>query len=452
MEMYKAGCDLQDLQMMYQLNKETEITIDTPFGKTEKLNVGEIVKQGTVLGPQFCCVETDQINKIGEHQEKYVGEQLVGILVFVDDVMAAGTAEEIRRAIRNFAEMEKLKKFTYGLKKTKYMVMKTGKEETEEIKEHVKGGMVGKTDQYKYVGVWVNEEGNLFLHIDKKKKNMKGQVINMMSLASYHNVGSMFVNTRLQLYESCIVKSIMFNIEGWNKVSNKEMKKLESIQHQALCMIMHLPKTAPYIALLNEVGMWRMEERLMYRKIMLLHNILNSNDDRLIKRMIIEQEEDEEESTWYDEAAKYLACLHMNVEMVRNMSKSELKKTVKERITLRMERIIKTTGRNSTKMRFVNCDKLERKPYITNGSGTQAIETMKTRLNMQPVYGNYKGNLKFPRMCEYCHEHEDTTEHLITCESWGNSNLEVRDLHNEQNVTTWVQINERIRMNLKWRT
>ena len=117
----------------------------------------DIVKQGTVLGPDLCCIETDQVNKIGENQERCIGEQVIGILIFVDDAMSAGTAEEIRKAIRNFAEMEKRKKFTYGLKKTKYMVIKTGKEKEEEIKEEAKEGEVGRTDEYKWVGFLLSE-------------------------------------------------------------------------------------------------------------------------------------------------------------------------------------------------------------------------------------------------------------------------------------------------------
>ena len=66
---------------------------------------------------------TDQVNTIGEDQEKMVGKEKVAILVFVDDVMAAGDAEDVRKGIRNFNEMEKLKKFTCGLKKTKYVVV-----------------------------------------------------------------------------------------------------------------------------------------------------------------------------------------------------------------------------------------------------------------------------------------------------------------------------------------
>ena len=74
-ELYKAGFNPQDIQMIYNLNKETEITIDTPQGKTRTVTVKEIVKQGTILGPNLCCIVTDQVNTIGEDQEKMVGKE-----------------------------------------------------------------------------------------------------------------------------------------------------------------------------------------------------------------------------------------------------------------------------------------------------------------------------------------------------------------------------------------
>ena len=53
-EMYKAGCNLQDIQMMYKMNEDTGLIVETPLGRTGRVAVGEIVKQGTVLGPQLC--------------------------------------------------------------------------------------------------------------------------------------------------------------------------------------------------------------------------------------------------------------------------------------------------------------------------------------------------------------------------------------------------------------
>ena len=72
--------------------------------------VEEIVKQGTIWGPEMCCIETDSINRIGENCMTAIGEILYGILGYVDDVMGAGSAEKIRTCIRNMRWLEIQKK------------------------------------------------------------------------------------------------------------------------------------------------------------------------------------------------------------------------------------------------------------------------------------------------------------------------------------------------------
>ena len=58
-EMFNAGCRAQDIQMMYLLNQDTEVTIVTPSSTTNKIHVGEIVKQEQFWGP--LCVVCPQI-------------------------------------------------------------------------------------------------------------------------------------------------------------------------------------------------------------------------------------------------------------------------------------------------------------------------------------------------------------------------------------------------------
>ena len=55
-------------------------------------------------------------------------EKHIGMPVFMDDVAAAGKAEHVKMGIKNCAKMEREKKISYGLKKSKYMIVKTGKE------------------------------------------------------------------------------------------------------------------------------------------------------------------------------------------------------------------------------------------------------------------------------------------------------------------------------------
>ena len=116
-----------------------------------------------------------------------------------------------------------------------------------------------------------------------------------------------------------------------------------------------------------------------------------------------------------------------------------------------MNKLMKDSKGRYKKMRFLNCEKFELKEYIKFGNGHDAIQALKTRLNMQEIYGNYKGNYELPRICPHCEEEDDTTEHLITCPVFVPTNIDVDDLQDDGNVELWRQINELVAVNMKWR-
>ena len=93
-------------------------------------------------------------------------------------------------------QLEIEKKYTFGLDKTKYMVIDTGKEKEEEIIESVERGMVEKAEEYKCVGLWLNSEGNLKTHIEKKKRIVMGEVNAIKTLGSKENVGPLYLTAR----------------------------------------------------------------------------------------------------------------------------------------------------------------------------------------------------------------------------------------------------------------
>ena len=73
--------------------------------------------------------------------------------------------------------MEREKKISFGLKKTKYMIVKTtGREEEEEINETVKAGRIQRADKCKYLGVTISTDGQLTEHI--KELNSRSDTIN----------------------------------------------------------------------------------------------------------------------------------------------------------------------------------------------------------------------------------------------------------------------------------
>ena len=64
--------------------------------------------------------------------------------------------------------IEKEKKISFGVKKTKYMIVKTGREE-EEINKIVKVGRMQRINKCKYLGMIISTDRQLTGHIKELK-------------------------------------------------------------------------------------------------------------------------------------------------------------------------------------------------------------------------------------------------------------------------------------------
>ena len=126
-----------------------------------------------------------------------------------------------------------------------------------------------------------------------------------------------------------------------------------------------------------------MEERIGYRRAMLVQNILKSDDRRLSKRVIEEQkEEDEDDDTIYRTTKDHLDKYGIDINEIANMEKSKLKKLLKDKINEEMKKMVEKAAGNMTKLRFIKVDNFERQKYIYELKGHECIQAIKTRLNM----------------------------------------------------------------------
>ena len=118
----------------------------------------------------MCCASTSRVNEIQEAVKHQYGKVEIGMPVFMDDIAAVETVDNIRKGIQNCRRVEIEKKMIYGSNKTKYMVINTRKEPEEVIEERVKEGIVQETDICKYLGIVINKFGNLEDHIYNRTK------------------------------------------------------------------------------------------------------------------------------------------------------------------------------------------------------------------------------------------------------------------------------------------
>ena len=143
--------------------------------------------------------------------------------------------------------MEKKKLWEFSVEKSKWMCIKNSRtEEVEMLEAQVKQGKIGQADEYKYLGNWINEQGNLdtqLTHMEKKSKEVTGQA-NIM--CSREKVGKMEITAKLFIYDKLAVQAIFYNIEVWTNLRQQDHDKLEVIQGKMLKRLLGLPKTTPY--------------------------------------------------------------------------------------------------------------------------------------------------------------------------------------------------------------
>ena len=74
-----------------------------------------------------------------------------------------GIASNVMNVIRNCRKMEAEKKIQNGLKKTKCLTIRTGRQKHEQIEEEVKEGKIDEVASYIYIvtytGIMLNKEG-----------------------------------------------------------------------------------------------------------------------------------------------------------------------------------------------------------------------------------------------------------------------------------------------------
>ena len=67
--MWEAGIQDDYLALIFEINKQVNVAVKTPFGLTGRKNIERVIMQGEVYGPLCCSVKVDTFGK--ECLQKY---------------------------------------------------------------------------------------------------------------------------------------------------------------------------------------------------------------------------------------------------------------------------------------------------------------------------------------------------------------------------------------------
>ena len=132
--------------------------------------------------------------------------------------------------------------------------------------------------------------------------------------------------TRIKIYKSVIIPTIFHNIETWSRTTKKEIKELELFQENIIKAICEQRQSTPYYSLLAELGIWPVEQQMEYKQILLLHNILNTNQKRLLKEVIEEQIKQPWKGCWAENIMNTCIKYKIEIKDITKYTKKEIKR------------------------------------------------------------------------------------------------------------------------------
>ena len=137
------------------------------------------------------------------------------------------------------------------------------------------------------------------------------------------------MKVKKKLFETCLMPAIIYGLEVWRRSAATETKEISKIQVSALKQILHLSKSAPNIGILYETGIWPIKERIEYSRMMLFHSIMNSNDERISKKIIEQQRKEKLKNTMHERVKGISKELEINIAKVGAIKKINMEETGK---------------------------------------------------------------------------------------------------------------------------
>ena len=190
------------------------------------------------------------------------------------------------------------------------------------------------------------------------------------------------MKVKKKLFETCLMPAIIYGLEVWRRSAATETKEISKIQVSALKQILRLSKSAPNIGILYETGIWPIKERIEYSRMMLFHSIMNSNDERISKKIIEQQQKEKLKNTMQERVKDISKELEINIAKVGAIKKSTWKRLVKSKMKNKIEKRLKKEMEGKIESRTIKEDKWRMKEYILNCNGKVAMDIMLVRLHM----------------------------------------------------------------------
>ena len=409
----KNGLSGKKWRILKNLNSNLKAKIRTKFGMTREINVKDSIRQGGVLSVVEYANLIDEIAKEIKHENTgkttINDTELTGCLLWMDDIALIHHDDKELQKMLNITE-EIAKRYHIKFSEAKSQTITIGKEPPNPF--NIGELVMDHTKAYKYLGVTINNKGNMEEHIKNIKGKTEAALQTIFNLAGNDNFSNMEMKVIWKLVDTCIIPIITYAAEAWMP-TKAEMEQLEKIFSNTLKRILKTPITTPREIVQVETGMWDVETMMQEKQILYLHKILKENDNSIKKSIATNVR-----NHWHKHICKALEPAKISMDNLAKMSKSQARTTVKKALNRLQMAKIKTQAQKKSKLGHLLDHQNEihigtRPHYMETLNRNQCANIFSVRSRMIKTKNNYK-SLYIDMQCRWCKQADETQKHLLT--------------------------------------
>ena len=410
--MWKLGLKTDLLPIIYKLNEESEITVKTPLGNTNRFIIPRVCKQGTVLIPPLCSASVAECCDEHKTGGASIGSLVIRSLAFMDDLMDLNTTVRDSHSAHNDVTFFSKKK-NMPLNEDKCICMAVNNKHPHPTPVLTLNNKTLKMKkEAKYLGDVFNENGNNSGLIKDRKNTAIRCLISCMAECQSITRGVKVIRSKALLYKSVYLQTVIFNCEAWDNLTKTDIHQLEILQMKYLKRMLQVPKATPNNIVMLELGVIPIEMEIKSRQLNFYHKILQLEESDPVKQAFEQEKRYPFEKNWANEIMETLSRfeIHESEEVIKAMPEQTWKNIYKKRIKeVAFKQLLEERLKKGANLRY---EKLSRRGYFDILPFQDAKLIFKLRAEVYDIKAFRKFQYE-DDICRLCNAGTENLEHIV---------------------------------------
>ena len=427
-DLYDSGMTSRNLNLLYEGNKKTRMCIDTNFGRSQRIELNNVVMQGSVPGGLICSNQISKLcNKLYKEGNVYMYRNKLPVpaLAMVDDVInvtICNSTSALTTNIKTDTFIQR-KKLEGQVGDGKCQWVHIGGDEcpsTYKMNENY----ITQSLSYKYLGDHVSNEWEILY--TKRWEKAQGYSASCQAMCSEMSLGYHVYQIAKLLYQSIFLNGTLINMETWPNCTTRRIENFERIEQTYFRKILKAHSKTPIEAIYLELGVIPFRFHLMKRRIMYLSSIMKRDNDEFIRQFILLQKEECYDGDFYAQTKRDMIDLSISDNEL-TLSKEKLKTILSSKVNMVALNYLMNKAKSHSKVNetlYNNCDGSE---YFRDQRFSPDLANLlfKFRTRTYLVKNNFRNNYKnMDILCPLCEKEDDKQEHLFQCAKIDMKNIE----------------------------